>query len=137
MCSSDLNTSELEARIAAYELAFRMQSKAPELVDVNSETEATRQLYGLDDPMSEAFGRQCLMARRMVERGVQFIELTCPSTGHDRWDQHSNLRKGHEDNARAVDQPIAALLADLKRRGLLESTLVVWGGEFEIGRAHV
>ena len=76
------------------------------------------------------FGRQCLLARRLVERGVRFIELTCPSVGHDRWDQHGGLKHGHEDNARAVDQPIAGLLADLKQRGLLEQTLVVWAGEF-------
>jgi len=120
----------LEAAIANYELAFRMQSAVPELTDLARETDRTRALYGLDDPKTETFGRQCLIARRMVEKGVRFIELLCQNLGHDRWDQHSNLKKGHEDNARAVDKPIAGLLTDLKARGLLDSTLVLWGGEF-------
>jgi uncharacterized protein (DUF1501 family) len=109
-----------------------MQTAVPELMDVSKETEATRKLYGLDSkyPQTVTFGTQCLVARRMVERGAKFLELTCPSVGHDRWDQHSQLKKGHEDNARAVDQPIAGLLKDLKARGLLKDTLVVWGGEF-------
>jgi hypothetical protein len=125
----------VEAAIANYELGFRMQSVVPELTDLAKETEATRTLYGLDDPKTEVFGRQCLIARRMVEKGVRFIELLCQNLGHDRWDQHSNLKRGHEDNARAVDKPIAGLLRDLKRRGLLDSTLVIWGGEF--GRTPV
>src|SRR5262249_51641326 len=79
---------------------------------------------------TKIFGTQCLIARRLVERGARFLELTCPNCGHDRWDQHGNLKKGHEDNCRAVDQPIAALLKDLRARGLLESTLVLWAGEF-------
>ncbi|HEV3436296.1 MAG TPA: DUF1501 domain-containing protein [Gemmata sp.] len=125
----------LEAAIANYELAFRMQTAVPELADLSKETETIRKLYGLDDPKTELFGRQCLIARRMIEKGVRFIELLCQNVGHDRWDQHSNLKKGHEDNARAVDKPIAGLLTDLKQRGLLKDTLVIWGGEF--GRTPV
>lgn len=120
----------VEAAINNYELAFRMQSAVPELCDLSGESEAVRKLYGLDQRHTETFGRQCILARRLVERGVRFVELLCPHVGHDRWDQHGNLKQGHEDNAAAVDQPIAALLKDLKARGLLESTLVVWGGEF-------
>lgn len=122
----------IESAIINHETAFRMQSAVPELMDIAGETTATQKLYGLDAayPHTRTFGRQCLIARRLVERGVRFIELTCPGTGHDRWDQHSNLKKGHEDNSLAVDQPIAALLMDLKTRGLLDSTLVVWSGEF-------
>jgi hypothetical protein len=120
----------VEAAISNYELAFRMQAAVPDLMDLKGETEATKKLYGLDEKPTEIFGRQCLVARRLVERGVRFIELLCPSVGHDRWDQHSNLKAGQEDNARAVDKPIAGLLKDLKSRGLLEQTLVVWGGEF-------
>jgi arylsulfatase A-like enzyme len=104
----------------------------PEVTDIRNESRATQQLYGLDDPykQTQLFGRQCLLARRLVERGVRFIEVLCPHVGADRWDQHGNLRKGHEDNARATDKPIAALLTDLAARGLLDETLVVWGGEF-------
>jgi hypothetical protein len=122
----------IESAIANYELAYRMQTVVPGLMDLSGETEATQRMYGLDAayPQTASFGRQCLLARRLAEQGVRFIELTCPNVGHDRWDQHSNLAKGHEDNARAVDQPIAALLADLKQRGLLAETLVVWAGEF-------
>ena len=122
----------VEAAIANYELAFRMQSAVPDLMDVAGETEATKRLYGFDaayEP-TRTYARQCLIARRLIERGVRFIELTCPSVGGDRWDQHSGLKKGHEDNARAVDQPISGLLKDLKSRGLLDETLVVWAGEF-------
>jgi len=109
-----------------------MQTAIPELMDLASETAVTKKLYGLAATykQTQTFGRQCLIARRLIERGARFIELTCPSVGHDRWDQHSGLKKGHEDNARAVDQPIAALLKDLKARGLLKTTLVVWAGEF-------
>jgi hypothetical protein len=123
---------EIESAIANYETAFRMQTAVPELMDLSGETAATKTLYGLDAPykQTQTFGRQCLTARRLVERGARFIELTCPSVGHDRWDQHSGLKKGHEDNARAVDQPVAALLKDLKARGLLKTTLVVFAGEF-------
>ena len=123
----------LEGAIRNAELAFAMQASVPDLMALDGEPAEVRELYGLDAAFepTRIFARECLLARRMVERGVPFIELTCPQTvGNDRWDQHSNLRKGHEDNARAVDQPIAALLSDLKRRGLLERTLVVWGGEF-------
>jgi hypothetical protein len=122
----------LDAAIANYELAFRMQAAVPELMSLGGESAATRRLYGLEDPYppTQIFARECLIARRLVERGVRFIELLCPAVGHDRWDQHANLKRGHEDNARAVDKPIAALLTDLKSRGLLETTLVVWGGEF-------
>ncbi|MBM3458606.1 MAG: DUF1501 domain-containing protein [Armatimonadetes bacterium] len=120
----------LEAAIANYELAFRMQTAVPDLMDLKQESPATQRLYGLDDPVTELYGRQCLIARRLVERGVRFIELLCPNVGTDRWDQHSNLRQGHEKNARTVDRPIAGLLRDLKSRGLLDETLVVWAGEF-------
>ncbi|HEX5104984.1 MAG TPA: DUF1501 domain-containing protein [Pirellulaceae bacterium] len=122
----------VESAIANYELAYRMQTVVPGLMDMQDETEATQKLYGLDATTkgTASFARQCLLARRLVERGVRFVELTCPSIGHDRWDQHGKLKEGHEDNARAVDQPIAALLEDLHQRGLLDETLVVWSGEF-------
>ena len=121
---------KLEAAIANYELAFRMQTAVPQILDLSGESKATQALYGLDEKPTQAFGRNCLIARRLIERGVRFIEITCPNVGHDRWDQHSNLFKGHTDNARAVDKPIAGLLKDLKSRGMLDSTLVIWGGEF-------
>lgn len=118
--------SALEARINSFELAFRMQSAAPQVQDISGETEATRNLYGLDDKTTANFGRQCLMARRYAEAGVRFIQVT-----HSyKWDQHGNLRAGHSGNALQVDKPIAGLLMDLKQRGLLNDTLVVWGGEF-------
>ncbi len=124
----------VETAISNYELAFQMQSSVPELTQFSSESEATKNLYGLysDDPFTRSYGQQCLLARRLVERGVRFIELTCPAVGKgaDRWDQHQNLKDGHERNAHAVDQPIAGLLKDLKARGLLDQTLVVWSGEF-------
>jgi hypothetical protein len=118
--------------VANYELAFRMQTAVPQLADVSRESKATQDLYGLhsDYQPTQIYGRNCLIARRLVERGVRFIELTCPGVGHDRWDQHGHLKQGHEDNCRAVDQPIGALLTDLKARGLLEETLVVFAGEF-------
>ena len=123
---------QLESAIQNYELAFRMQAAVPDLTNLDNETEATKEAYGLNSkyhPM-QIYGRQCLLARRLVERGVRFVELTCPQVGGDRWDQHNNLKDGHENNARAVDQPIGALLADLKQRGLFDETLVVWTGEF-------
>lgn len=122
----------VESAIRNHELAWRMQTSVPGVADLADETEETKELYGMNsDYRPEAiYARQCLIARRLVERGVRFIELTCPGTGHDRWDQHANLLKGHTDNARAVDRPIAGLLTDLKRRGLLQETLVVWSGEF-------
>ena len=123
--------SELTARINSFELAFRMQSAAPDLQNVDDETESTRSMYGLDNQQTSNFGRQCLMARRFAERGVRFIQCS-----HSyKWDQHGNLRHDHAKNAAEVDQPIAALLKDLKARGLLEDTLVIWGGEF--GRTPV
>ncbi|MBX3418617.1 MAG: DUF1501 domain-containing protein [Pirellulaceae bacterium] len=123
---------QIEAAIANYELAFRMQATVPEVADISDETEQTKEMYGLNAEYkhTKVYGRQCLLARRLLERGVRFIEVTCPNTGHDRWDQHGNLKQGHSDNARAIDQPIAALLTDLDQRGLLEDTLVVWSGEF-------
>ncbi len=120
----------LESAIANYELAFKMQSGVPDLMDVKGETAATRELYGLDDKRTEIFGKQCLVARRMVEQGVRFIELLCPAHNTDRWDQHAELKYGHSVNSYAVDKPIAGLLKDLKSRGMLDSTLVIWGGEF-------
>lgn len=122
----------LESAIANYELAFRMQTAVPDLMDLRNESERIQRAYGLDASFepTRIFGRQCLVARRLIERGVRFIELTCPPSGGDRWDQHSGLKTGHERNAQAVDQPISALLNDLESRGLLDSTLVIWAGEF-------
>ena len=120
----------LNARIGAFELAFRMQTEAPEAFDLNGETAATNRQYGLDRPETEQFGRQCLLARRLVERGVRFVQLYHTTGGFQPWDQHSGLKAGHEKNAFATDQPIAGLMLDLKARGLLDDTLVVWGGEF-------
>ncbi len=116
----------LEGRIQAFELAFRMQAAAPEMQDVAGETASTQRSYGLDDPRTQNFGRQCLMARRFAERGVRFVQVT-----HSyKWDQHGGLKKDHATNAAEVDRPIAGLLCDLKARGLLDETLVLWGGEF-------
>ncbi|MEX0818082.1 MAG: DUF1501 domain-containing protein [Pirellulaceae bacterium] len=126
--------SALEARINSFELAFRMQSEVPEIQDISNETDATRRLYGLDDSVTEDFGRQCLLARRFAERGVRFIQVTHSDT-NVQWDQHGQLREGHAKNALEVDRPIAGLLKDLKQRGLLHDTLVMWGGEF--GRTPV
>jgi hypothetical protein len=122
----------VESAIANHELAFRMQSAVPELMNLAGETAATRRLYGLEAefPATRIFAQQCLLARRLVERGVRFVELTCPVVGGDRWDQHGGLKTGHENNSRAVDKPIAGLLRDLRSRGLLDSTLVLWAGEF-------
>ena len=126
----------VESSIANYELAFRMQAAVPELLEVDGETAATHALYGIDREYSRAFGMQCLLARRLVERGVRFVELTPPAVaGANRWDQHDKLQEGHTKMALATDQPIAALLIDLKARGLLDETLVVWAGEF--GRTPV
>ena len=122
----------LESSIANYELAGRMQMAVPELMELTGETDVTKEMYGLNSntPGTRTFGTQCLLARRMIERGVRFIELTCPNGAGDRWDQHGDLKNGHEKNSLFVDQPIAGLLKDLKGRGLLDSTLVIWGGEF-------
>jgi hypothetical protein len=123
--------STLEARIASYELAFRMQSAAPDAVDFAKETLATRRLYGLDEKPTADFGRKCLLARRLVERGVRFIQIYSGTNVGDDWDAaHEDLVGSHEKMAGKIDLPIAALLADLKARGLLDSTLVVWSGEF-------
>ena len=119
----------LEGRINSFELAYRMQSTMPEVQDVNGESDATKKLYGMDQPVTENFGRQCLMARRFLERGVRFVQVT-HSDGEVQWDQHANLFKGHMKNAAEVDKPIAGFLTDLKSRGLLDDTLVLWGGEF-------
>lgn len=134
------NDSRIEAAIANYETAYRMQSTVPELVDIKGESEATKKLYGLDSPNAgrRAYGKQCLLARRLVERGVRFIELSMVapdggSGGGNVWDQHGKLREGHSGNAFVVDQPIAGLVKDLKARGMLDETLVIWAGEF--GRA--
>jgi hypothetical protein len=132
-CLTDLNLMHREAtgdpaideRIAAYELAFRMQAAAPELTDLSKETEATLDAYGLNGTATRAFGANCLLARRLVERGVRYVMLN-----HASWDAHFDLRKNLKDNCAATDQPIAALIADLRQRGLLDRTLVVWAGEF-------
>jgi hypothetical protein len=124
-------SSQLAARVAAYELAYKMQASAPEAADLSQETEKTKELYGLNDKRSEAFGRQCLLARRLVERGVRFIQVYSGGNHNDaNWDAHGDLVKNHELHAGETDRPIAGLLTDLKQRGLLDSTLIVWGGEF-------
>ncbi|MDP6860032.1 MAG: DUF1501 domain-containing protein [Verrucomicrobiales bacterium] len=122
----------IESAIKNYEMAFRMQNSVPELADLSNESDSMKELYGMNHKYDKTriFASECLMARRLVERGVRFIELTCPNCGHDRWDAHGNLKRNHEDNSRAVDQPIAALLEDLEQRGMLKETLVVWAGEF-------
>lgn len=120
--------SELAARIQSYELAFRMQAQAPEAVDLSQESEATQQLYGLDRKETQDFGRNCLLARRLVERGVRFIQLYS-GTG-SKWDSHTDIENNHSRLCLSMDKPVAGLLRDLKRRGLLDDTLVIWGGEF-------
>jgi hypothetical protein len=125
------DNSNLAARIASYELAFNMQRFAPEAVDLTQETQATRQLYGMDEPRTQEFGRRCLLARRLVERGVRFIQLYAGGAHNDdNWDAHTDIEKNHNFHAGRTDRPIAGLLKDLKQRGLLEETLVIWGGEF-------
>jgi hypothetical protein len=122
--------AELEAVINSYEVAWRMQNNAPGVLDLAKESPATRALYGIDEKATDAFGRQCLMARRLCEAGVRYVQVNYgDNTANPAWDQHSNLPK-HADHARAVDKPVAGLLADLKQRGLLEDTIVWWGGEF-------
>jgi hypothetical protein len=120
--------TELAARLNSYELAYRMQSVAPEAVDLGGESAATKKLYGMDEAVTEKFGTLCLMGRRLVERGVRFVQLYCGSGS--AWDAHADLEDNHSKRCKASDKPVAGLLADLKSRGLLESTLVVWGGEF-------
>ncbi|APW58924.1 DUF1501 domain-containing protein [Paludisphaera borealis] len=120
--------TELDARIQSFELAFRMQAEAPAAVDLDDESAETRTLYGLDDPATENNGRNCLLARRLVERGVRFVQLYCGAGS--RWDSHQDIEKNHGAICRSTDKPVAGLIKDLKRRGLLDDTLVVWGGEF-------
>jgi hypothetical protein len=125
------DNSNLSARIASYELAFKMQMHAPEAVNLAQETEATQKLYGLDDPKCATFGRQCLLARRLVERGVRFVQLYSGGAHNDdNWDAHNDMEFNHNMHAGETDKPIAGLLADLRQRGLLEKTLIVWCGEF-------
>jgi hypothetical protein len=126
-------SSELAARISSYELAYRMQGCAPQAIDINTESEATKKLYGLDEAITEPFGRQCLLARRLVEHGVRFVQLFQGGMGNqntDTWDAHSNVKSNHTQHAKESDLPIAGLLTDLKARGLLDDTLVIWHGEF-------
>jgi hypothetical protein len=120
--------TELDARINSYELAFRMQAEAPEAIDLAKETEATKALYGMDEKETAPFGRVCLLARRLVERGVRFVQLY--HGAGSKWDAHSKIESNHSQLCRASDKPIAGLLQDLKQRGLLKDTLVIWGGEF-------
>lgn len=125
------DVDDLSSRIASYELAFRMQSAVPDAVDLSQESAATKELYGLNDAMSAKFGTDCLLARRLIERGVRFVQIFTGSAGADDWDAaHAENDKTHREMARRVDRPIAGLLKDLKARGLLSETLVVWGGEF-------
>jgi hypothetical protein len=122
--------SELEAVISSYELAWRMQNHAPDILNLTKESPATLALYGIGEKPTDNFGRQCLMARRLCESGVRFIQVTYgDNSANPAWDQHSNMPK-HKDHALAVDKPVAGLLEDLKQRGLLEDTIVWWGGEF-------
>ncbi len=118
---------DLQGRIDAYELAYRMQAEVPGVLDIGGESEQAKAAYGLNDPVTESFGKRCLMARKLVEKGVRFVQLYTPSQS---WDGHTGITKNHEKNARETDQPIGALLKDLKARGLLDSTLLVWMGEF-------
>jgi hypothetical protein len=126
-----MDNSDLAARIASYELAFNMQQHAPEAVDFGQESEKTLGLYGIDQPRTEDFGRKCLLARRLVERGVRFIQIYSGGAHNDdNWDAHSDIVVNHTKHAGNTDKPIAGLLKDLRQRGLLDKTLVVWGGEF-------
>jgi len=125
--------THLEDRLRSFELAFRMQMTAPEATNLSTESEATRRLYGMDDPETENFARECIMARRLAERGVRFIQVSHAHSlkfNNEQWDQHSHLEKGHSINVGQIDKPITGLILDLKARGLLEDTLVLWGGEF-------
>src|SRR6185295_15516632 len=125
-------SSELEARIQSYELAFRMQSEAPDAVDLSRETTETRALYGLDDPRTAEFGARCLITRRLIERGVRFVQVC---TGNQTWDHHGRIVSALPAACRLIDRPCAALVKDLKGRGLLDSTVVQWSGE--MGRLPV
>jgi arylsulfatase A-like enzyme len=122
------SNTELDARIKGYELAFQMQAEAPDAVDLSKETEATKKLYGMDNEATAVFGRNCLLARRLVENGVRFIQLY--SGAGSKWDAHKGIEVNHGKYCNSVDKPIAGLLSDLKARGLLDETLVIWGGEF-------
>ncbi len=125
--------AQLEDRLRSFELAFRMQMAAPEATDLSTESEATRKLYGMDDPRTGNFARECIMARRLAERGVRFIQVSHAHSlkfNNEQWDQHSHLEKGHSINVGQIDKPITGLILDLKARGLLDDTLVLWGGEF-------
>ena len=139
------------ARLSSFELAYRMQTAAPEALDITGETEATRRMYGVDEKDTDPFGRQCLIARRLVERGVRFVQIFAGrgasgdgSVDDVPWDGHNNIETNHRSCAAATDKPAAALLADLKARGMLQDTLVIWGGEFgrtsdsqgSLGRDH-
>ena len=125
------DNSELTARIASYELAFKMQQHAPEAVDFSKETAEIKSLYGIDEPKTEDFGRKCLLARRLVERGVRFVQVYSGGAHNDdNWDAHSDMIRNHGKHAGATDKPVAGLLKDLKRKGLLDETIVIWGGEF-------
>jgi len=126
--STRSENTELEARIRGYELAYRMQAEAPQAVDLSKESEATRSLYGMDREETAVFGRNCLLARRLIENGVRFVQLY--SGAGSKWDSHAGIEKAHGKLCQSVDKPIAGLLSDLKARGLLEETLVIWGGEF-------
>ena len=129
--ASRADNSELMARIASYELAFKMQQHAPEAVDFAKETKETLDLYGIDGTRTEDFGRKCLLARRLVERGVRFVQIYSGGAHNDdNWDAHTDIEKNHNKHASDTDKPIAGLLKDLKRRGLLDETIVIWGGEF-------
>jgi hypothetical protein len=140
----------MESRIRSYELAFRMQTAAPEAVDLSRESIATGKLYGLDEEPTSNFARQCILARRFLERGVRFVQVSHAHSlpfNNEQWDQHTHLERGHSINVKQIDKPIAGLITDLRQRGLLEDTLVIWGGEFgrtptvqagtaEVGRDH-
>ncbi len=129
--ASRIHNSNLQARIDSFELAYKMQSAAPEAIDISKESQATKELYGLDQKRTEDFGKKCLLARRLVERGVPFIQLYSGGAHNDdNWDAHGDLEHNHNKHAGNTDKPIAGLLKDLKQRGLLDETLVVWGGEF-------
>ena len=144
--SDRAENTDLAARIASYELAFKMQSTAPEAVDLDSEPERIKRIYGIDEKRTESFGKKCLLARRLVERGVRFIQVYSGGGNEHNWDAHEDLQENHNQRAGATDKPIAGLLKDLKQRGLLSETLVIWGGEFgrqpiaehfqSIGRDH-
>ena len=147
---NEIENDQLDARINSFELAFRMQMAAPEVTNLSRESKLTRELYGIDGSETDNFGRQCLLARRLAEKGVRFIQVSHANSlpfNNEQWDQHSHLEKGHSINVQQIDKPITGLIKDLKARGLLEDTLVVWGGEFgrtptaqkgnnEIGRDH-